>query len=455
MARTTLIRDQRIQDAIHGIIDFHPDIRAERTAWRLLQTPDFQRLRRIQQLGAAEFVFPSATHSRFAHSIGVFHNARKLVERIRRAFETGRTQGDFDHERADTTILAALLHDIGHGPFSHVFEAAREDVAKRLGMPPPRAHETYSAAMITTGDIRDILQDEGFDADEIAAIICERPPRDMYHAIVSGTFDADRLDYMMRDRYMTGVGEGAFDTAWIMDNIRVAPQGDGHILCLAHKALTAAEEFLLARYYLYKDIYYHKTSRGVQCLMRAFFCRLALEVRERDGVVEGLDRHNPLLRFFLEPEPELSVYRDLDDMIVWGALHGVAARRENITSPLGDLARRILQRHIPACLDVTRRLPDASEQEAFKQKMSEAFGDSIGESVFFDSCPLTLYQEVGDDATQQHSSLMFQLPNAGLREITSLPDSILATLKPAEKLERYYFLNSEDYEQAKKMMGNP
>ena len=446
-----MTRDQRIQDAIHGIIDFHPEIPAEKTAWKLLQSPDFQRLRRITQLGEVEFVFPSATHSRFAHSIGVFHCARKLVERIRREITIRNVGGDFDQHRADTAILAALLHDIGHGPFSHTFEHAREDIAEKRNKP-FRSHEDFSAQMITSGNISDILKEDGFDPDEIAKIIRAKPPNDMYHAIVSGTFDADRLDYMMRDRYMTGVGEARFDTDWIMDNIRVAHTPTGHILCLAHKALTAAEEFLLARYYLRKDIYFHKTARAMQSLLRAFFYQFALEL-ENDGTVDGLDSHHPLVRFL--SEGTLDSYRRLDDAMVWGALHALSSRNDSGTSTsLSRLSRDILERKVPACLDITRRITSANEQINFKSRMDEHFGKRIGETIFFDVSPISLYDEVGSDAKAQHESLMFQLPtpNRDLREITELHDSIIKNLNPITRLERYYFLEKGEYETAKAMM---
>ena len=446
-----MARDQRIQDAIHGIIDFHPEIPAEKTAWRLLQTPDFQRLRRITQLGEVEFVFPSATHSRFAHSIGVFHCARKLVERIYREITIRNIGGNFDRHRADTAVLAALLHDIGHGPFSHTFEHAREDIAEKRNKP-FQSHEDFSAQMITSGDISGILKDGGFDPNDIAKIIRAKPPNDMYHAIVSGTFDADRLDYMMRDRYMTGVGEAGFDTDWIMDNIRVAHTPTGHILCLAHKALTAAEEFLLARYYLRKDIYFHKTARAMQSLLRAFFYQFALEL-ENNGAVDGVDSRHPLVRFL--SEGTLDSYRQLDDAIVWGVLHTLSLRSDAGTSTsLSQLSRSILERKVPACLDITRRITTANEQINFKNKMDERFGDRIGETIFFDVCPISLYDEVGSDADAQHESLMFQLPtpDKDLREITELHDSIIKNLKPITRIERYYFLEESEYKAAKAMM---
>ena len=130
----------RIRDPVHGLIVFgdgndKAQNETDRIAWRLLNTSEFQRLRRIRQLGFSDLVYPGATHSRFAHAVGVYHTARQLIEVIRRRLE-------FDEERARVALLAALLHDIGHGPFSHVFE----HVARAMNL--KKRHEDWSAEIV-------------------------------------------------------------------------------------------------------------------------------------------------------------------------------------------------------------------------------------------------------------------------------------------------------------------
>jgi uncharacterized protein len=110
------MKPQRIRDPIHGLIVFDDDGLVDEHVWALLNTPDVQRLRRIKQLGVSEFVFPSASHTRFSHSIGVFHNARRLVSIIKREIGLKRVDGEFNQDRAKIALFAALLHDIGHGP---------------------------------------------------------------------------------------------------------------------------------------------------------------------------------------------------------------------------------------------------------------------------------------------------------------------------------------------------
>jgi len=169
------------------------------SVWPLVDSRELQRLRRIKQLGLSEFVFPSATHTRFAHSLGVFHNARRLIGLIKREFALKRAPGVFDEGRAKVAALAALLHDIGHGPFSHSFEEARKAIAPGK----IRKHEWYSGEMIRSGASRigNILVDARVDPEEVSKLIESETPKDMYRAIVSSSFDADRLDYLLRDRY--------------------------------------------------------------------------------------------------------------------------------------------------------------------------------------------------------------------------------------------------------------
>lgn len=314
------------------MIVFRAEEPLDMTAWSLLETPDFQRLRRIKQLGVSEFVYPSAAHTRFAHSIGVFHNARRLVRIIEREIKLKRVVGDFDPHRAGVAVLAALLHDIGHGPFSHAFEEARKSIAEERGDGNAKAkirkHEAFTAEMIEdpNGAIAPILADANVEAKEVADLIRAETAADMYHAIVSSSFDADRLDYLERDRYMTGVGAGAIDIEWLMDNVRVAEidvspadaEKDAiyrHSFCLLYKARDAAEDFLLARYRLYTNVYFHKATRGIEQLVSALFREIARQIAAGTEI-KGLDAENPLTRFFSSNGETLENYRLLDDDLV-------------------------------------------------------------------------------------------------------------------------------------------
>jgi hypothetical protein len=181
MISSIMVKTQRIRDPVHGLIVFRHNDPLAQVAWKLLNTPEFQRLRRIKQLGFSELVFPGATHTRFAHCIGVFETARMLVGIIERE------AGQIEQERADVAVLAAFARGLR------------------------KRHEEWTAQMIRdpNGNILPILEDHrpGL-AEAIADLLVAETPADIYHAIVSSSFDADRLDYLRRDRLMTGSGAG-------------------------------------------------------------------------------------------------------------------------------------------------------------------------------------------------------------------------------------------------------
>jgi len=452
-------KDQRIIDPIHEMIVFRGEDRLDMAAWRLLETPDFQRLRRIKQLGVSEYVFPSATHTRFAHSIGVFHNARTLVQLLEREIKLQRVQGEFDRDRANVATLAALLHDIGHGPFSHAFEEARKAITEERGDGSARAkvrkHEAFTADMIEdpSGPIGTILSEVQVNPKAVADLIRAETPTDMYHSVVSSSFDADRLDYLQRDRYMCGVGAGGIDFEWLMDNVRVAeidvsPADESepdavyrHSFCLLYKARDAAEDFLLARYRLYTNVYFHKTTRGIEQLITAFFREIARRV-DTGASVRGLEVDHPLIRFFTKGGETLENYRMLDDTLVWGAIHAVATKGEG---RLRRLAGDIRERRNPASLDIQVEFPsDTERQRRLKHKLDQDFSGQIGETVFRDTAKLSLYGAIGADDSHAQKRLMIQLANGDLKEITDFTDATVTASDKERPFDRYYFLNDED-----------
>jgi HD superfamily phosphohydrolase len=458
------MKTERIRDPIHDIIVFDDDGLVDESVWDLLKTPDVRRLRRIKQLGVSEFVFPSASHSRFAHSVGVFHNARRLVRIIEREIKLKRVDGEFNLERAKVALYAALLHDIGHGPFSHAFEEARKALAAERGDAATKAkirkHEAFTADMIEdkSGRIGTILDGAGVSAESVADLVRAETPADMYHAVVSSSFDADRLDYLIRDRYMTGTGTGAIDLEWLMDNVRVAeidfspPETIGgdpiyeHSFCLGYKARDAAEDFLLARYRLYTNVYFHKTTRGIEQMVSAFFRFVARECAAK-GDIMGLPDHHPLVRFFSPDGDNVENYRALDDTVVWGAIHTLAIAG---TGAAKEIAGRILNREKPICLDVQHAFPEDVElQRRLKHRLNSKFKVQLGETVFRDAANLSLYGEIGADDGRAQKRLMIQMSNQELKEITDFKDATIAASNRQRSFERYYFLNEADFKRCR------
>jgi uncharacterized protein len=362
---------QRIRDPLHNLITFQAN-EFEHVMWRVIQTRPFQRLRRIKQLGFSEFVYPGASHSRFAHSLGVFHVARKLM----RIIKVHLGQSRYLETRAHQAIAAALVHDLGHGPFSHAFE----EVGRRLNLRLAN-HEEVSDAIIRDGEMADTLNELGSGfSDDVASIIKAAGPGNIYSAVVSSQFDADRLDYMQRDRLMTGTQQGAIDFEWLLANIEVGEVPSGvdeeslgpvETFVLGPKAIYAAESYVLGLFQLYPSVYFHKTTRGAEKLFTELLCRVVNMIGDGSVRLTGLAVAHPLVQFARNPEDLNSVLR-LDDVVVSGALASMAdAKDESVC----ELARRLRDRSFYKAIDVRERLNRGLREKAKSKgrKAEEAF----------------------------------------------------------------------------------
>lgn len=442
-------RTQRVRDPVHGLIVFREGVPVDELAWRLLDAAEFQRLRRIKQLGVSEFVYPGATHTRLAHCIGVFHTARKLLEVIRR--EIGPL---YNEQRAEIALIAALLHDVGHGPFSHTFEEVQKsrNVKKR--------HELWTADIIENpdGELRTILEAHrtGF-ASEVATLLKSENPSDIYHAVVSSSFDADRLDYLRRDRMMTGTGAGAIDFDWLLEHVRIDDVNieadddtDGAMVptfCLDLKALPAAEQFLLSRYTLHEQVYFHKATRCIEQMIASLLRKVASASSDPGEIRRiGLRPEHPLVSFFAEASPSVTAYLRLDDAVVLSAFGEIAMTE----TEEGTLARRLRDRKLYKTLDVRRFGPDTDKQLVIAKKIDQRFKDQIaGDAVLKDSgAKLSIYTQVGGDDEKSHKKLRILDGDKIAREITSLSE-IVKDLAQPKVLTRYYFSSESDRDAAK------
>ena len=342
-------KTQRIRDPLHGLIVFKSDNPVDQAAWRLLNCREMQRLRRIRQLGFSDLVYPGATHSRLAHSIGVFHTARRLMDLI----ETQTTK--IDPHRRVVIMLAALLHDVGHGPFSHAFEGA----TKKAGI--PKNHEAWSADIIEgDSEVHAVLDSiDSKAAGDIARLLKEEEPKDIFATIVSSQFDADRLDYLQRDRLMTGVQFGHVDEDWLFDCLRVGKVTvgtedpfDAPCLYLSPKGRRVAEEYLEARYRLYAMVYMHKTTRGAEKILEHLLKLFSADVRS-GSITASKFPGGKLLEFFATNNPSLKTYLGLDDAVIWTELGRMA---DELTGEISELAGRLRDRRLYKCFDFTEKL---------------------------------------------------------------------------------------------------
>ena len=444
----------RLRDPVHGLIAWDENDPTDMLAWELLNTPEFQRLRHIKQLGVSEFVFPGATHTRFSHCVGVFHTARQLIGVIRRELKLKGAQPNPYRERV--SILAALLHDIGHGPFSHAFEHAYSAIrTDRDAKSEEKSHEEWTAEIILNSQtaVRKILDEraEGKPlADDIAKLLRAKHPEDIYHAVVSSSFDADRLDYLRRDRLMTGSGAGAIDFDWLLDNLAVEDidpdvdfESQGRMktpsLCLRERALQAAESFILARWHLYCQVYLHKTTRCVEAMLRELLVRFARLVEGGHVDHTGLHSSDMLASFFSRDGDTLQNYLRLDDSAVWSSIVKMTTASDE---QLRELAIRLVTRKLYKVLDCEGEFSDGEARRRAIKRIREDMRNAAPASILEDTAPLSAYGQVKEDDEKAHKRLMIIDHAGNLKEITDRSPVVKAIEQ--RLFVRFMFKNKAD-----------
>jgi len=267
-----------IKDPIYGYI------RLTEVERNIIDTVAVQRLRRIRQLAGAEFVYPAANHTRFEHVLGTMYLAGVVSDCL---------PAQLTAEERQMVRLAALLHDVGHAPFSHLFEPL---LLKYMG----RNHEDISRWIIADSTLADVIKEEGFDAKELSGLAIGKPSKSekgFLGQIISSSFDVDKMDFVVRDSYHTGAGYGSVDVFRLIYTMDVL---DGN-LAVDVTALPTLESLILARLESFKAIYFHRACRAVQMMLLK-----ALEAARDDLDVLGAKT----------PEE----YLEWDDYKVWATL---------------------------------------------------------------------------------------------------------------------------------------
>lgn len=304
-----------LRDAIHGYI--HVDYEV---VWKCINSKWFQRLRRIRQLGGAYMVYHTADHSRFAHSLGVYEVVRRMITEVEDLRE------GLDDVEKMTVMLAGLLHDIGHGPFSHTFETIVH-----------ASHETYTCRIIEEDpELRGILE-EAYPglAKKVADVIRHKSKNPLLSQMISGQLDADRMDYLLRDAYFTGTKYGEFDLERILRTMRVAD----HKLVVKESGIYAVENYIMARYHMYWQIYYHPVARSYENVMMKLFQRIR-DLRKDGKKVKTIAEFKPLIENTL---PTLEEYYVLDEE---SCNYGFYLLTKNSDPIVQDLALRLLNRRL-------------------------------------------------------------------------------------------------------------
>ncbi|MGH9968189.1 MAG: HD domain-containing protein [Pyrinomonadaceae bacterium] len=251
------------RDPVHNIIRLRTDTDGGELMMMLIDAPEFQRLRRIKQLGLGLYTYQGAEHSRFTHSLGAFHLMTRVLDRL----------GE-NYKIAGSDRTAALLHDVGHGSFSHVME-------KVLGF----HHESLTVQVVLSAEteIGRLLRAHSPELPaKVAAIIEGKFQPAALGQLVSSQLDVDRMDYLLRDSLMTGAKYGIYDLEWIINALAIDEEADR--IYIAARGLYAIEEYLQARYYMFRQVYFHRTLRSAEAVLRSIL-RRALSLLKTDAVV--------------------------------------------------------------------------------------------------------------------------------------------------------------------------
>ncbi len=268
------VANKRIYDPVHRFVELST---AEA---RLLDLPALQRLRRLRQLGLAYFAFPSAEHSRFPHARGAMAmGTRACDELARRAPEMFAGDADAAYQRR-LLRCALLLHDVGHGPFSHACESV-------LGV----AHEARTKEMLALGDVRAGISALEVDADDVLGLIVGDPSTRFpaLRELVSGpNLDADRMDYLLRDAYFTGVASGRYDADQLVSSLRLFERGGAAVVGIDSRGVVALESFVVARYMMFASVYFHHTTRLFERILQDVLRELWPDPHALDAIDEFL-----------------------------------------------------------------------------------------------------------------------------------------------------------------------
>lgn len=322
VAAQKLSREKVFRDPVHGYIHIQDQIILD-----LINTREFQRLRRIKQLGGSVYTFHGAEHSRFGHSLGVYEITRLIVDKFERQY-LSQMPGDGLWKASErlVALCAALLHDIGHGPFSHAFEGIFHT-----------NHEEITQRIITSPEteIHQVLLQLGpeFPA-KVASVINKTYPNQQVVQLISSQIDADRMDYLLRDAYYAGVSYGTFDLTRILRVIRPFKNG----IVFDFSGMHAIEDYIVSRYQMYMQVYFHSVSRGMEMVLHS------LLTRAKTCYLEKADQMKTQISFlepFLRGDWLLSDYLRLDDHILSSYFNHWLDEEDVL---LTDLANRFLTR---------------------------------------------------------------------------------------------------------------
>jgi uncharacterized protein len=394
-------KSRTYHDPLHGAITLSGDDAVEALLIRLIDTPEFQRLRRIRQLDTACFTFHGAEGSRFTHSLGVMAVTRRAFDRIAHLYPI------LAPHRA-VTLIAALLHDLGHGPFSH----AGEEIFGSQ-------HEVWTRKLIQDSPIGEVIAN--YDRQLLLSldrVFTKQYPLPLVSQLVSSQLDCDRLDYLLRDSYFTGAQYGHLD----LDRILMAMSYDPvtQRLVVTRKGLVAIEHYLTVRYFMYLQVYNHPKNLAARFTLDKIFARARLLLQL------GKIAADPIVSAWLSQDPQTldcSTYLAADDIVFTYHVHRWRYCEDAI---LSDLCRRFLDRDLLKTTDIST-YSEAERQDLQAKLESRPKSQGLDSEYYYGirvalTKGYTLYQQ-GIEIQTAH----------GLQEITQLSPLVQTLSQPIQR----------------------
>ena len=334
------------RDSVHNIIRLKTDSPEGALLARLVDAAEFQRLRRVRQLGLAHFAYQAAEHSRFTHSLGAFHLASRILAKLK-------TKYQISEDDQTAVRVAALIHDVGHGAFSHVLETI-------LGF----HHEdfTIEAVLSSETEIGNLIQEYSPELPDRVADIIRGTFRPMALAqLVSSQLDVDRMDYLLRDSLMTGVKYGIYDLEWIIKSIEINEADDQ--LYVSARGLYAVEDYLQARYYMFRQVYFHRTLRVAETILQSLL-RRALQLFQ-SGQPVWYAPGTAFEKILNGEKLPLKEHLELDDADV---IYYIKQWQRSSDDILADLSKRFLNRRLFKAFDLD--MPENERQQFVERSRS-------------------------------------------------------------------------------------
>ena len=405
-----LVRTKVFRDPLYGYIEVDYKLISD-----LIDSREVQRLRRIRQLSGVSMVFQTAEHSRFTHALGAYHMANLVLENVDGIEELS------EYERV-VFLCAALLHDIGHGPYSHAFE----NVLKT-------SHEDMTIKLILSEKtkINGILKKHPGLAEDVANVIAHGGKFPLIEAFVSSQLDVDRMDYLSRDAYFTGATYGTIDMHRLLRSMKVV---NGNLLCRA-SGVHSIESYLMSRYHMYFQVYYHPVARSYELVLESIYQRIRDLVSENKFIDASIDAFLNVIK----DDNDVESYIELDDAYVNGFIKQLCKSSDPV---LNLLANNFNDRKLFSYIDLANEYDDTNVKAIKKKLLSSEYGKYYYYEI---AVSAVAYLQTNNSGKEYDiNAIKVLLPNGNIKNLDEYSSVMKGLVSSSyKKIERVFYFEEK------------